>query len=307
MLKELKDLVFQYARAASFVLDQGAGYRMLTGKAPADTLPILDPDALADNRTVEFDVGKFAVTQTLGQFYDYGVMGVRSVDIALLTGATEWSFAFAFVADSAVSDLFAETLNGESVDAHLCLTTARMALARCILDGGERFYWERGIEIENGLLTLGEVALLAGLDERTVRNAKFVESNLYVPREAALAWLAGKRGFQPTRTGDIASFDALAHGFVSFTDVGDFVQASRKRLELTPKDLVAATKEALSLPELKSFELGVTAPSEATLEAVGRALKVDPKLFALRALEARARDHLAEAQRRVNAALASSR
>lgn len=84
------------------------------------------------------------------------------------------------------------------------------AEARAVLDGGTREL--PGDQPPRGLLTAQEVALLANMDLRSVRNAmnpKFAdglvvelhEGKTFIHRNDARRWLEGRRGFSPTRRG----------------------------------------------------------------------------------------------------------
>lgn len=316
MLGELKELVYAFARSSSFVLDASAGYRVLNQPAPADPVAILEPESNADDGTVQFDLGRTLVASTFNQFYDYGICGVCNLDLGMLTGATEWSFAYAFAVDVSASILVEESRNGESVDAPKCLTAARATIARCVLDGGARFFSPRGEEIPDGMLTLAEVAFLAGLDERTIRNATnknasnrlgtaFVNSSLFIPREAALSWLQSKRGFRPTRTGPGQSGESeLDRGFVSLRDAGQFVLERREQLKLSASTLLTEVS-GLTQESLRQLQEGAALPDQDVLERLGETLDLPPKRFALRMQEANAKDALTRIQLEITADQAS--
>ncbi|MFO1315743.1 MAG: hypothetical protein U1F58_09070 [Burkholderiales bacterium] len=307
LLAELKELVFAFARSASFITNPVAGYRVLSNLEPAEPTRILEPESNSTDGTVDFSIDHMYVARTFNQFYDYGICGVRDFDLALLTGATEWSFAYAFALDVSTSLLIQESRNGEGVKATTCLAAARASVARCVLDGGERFFYPHGTEIPDGVLTLAEVALLAGLDERTVRNATnksapnrlgttFINSSLYVPREAALTWLPTKRGFRPTRTG-VGQLEnaALETGFVGLSDAGQFVARRRRQLELSA-DTLASRVSGLTSALIHQLEEGTKLPPVELLEPLGEALSLPSKRFALRLREADTKDLLRRIQ-----------
>jgi hypothetical protein len=91
----------------------------------------------------------------------------------------------------------------------LAQRTARIAVARHLLDGGER-YTVRDEDEMAGYLSFAEVALLADMDERSVRNAAnpkqadaLVTKNFgrrtMIHVDDARKWLAGRKGFVPTQ------------------------------------------------------------------------------------------------------------
>jgi hypothetical protein len=97
------------------------------------------------------------------------------------------------------------------------MRAVQTAVARMVLDGGERYtdfaVSEHGLGNGDwGYLTLSEVALLANMDERSVRNAanpklpdplktEAMGKRSLVKPEEARRWLAGRKGFIPTSKG----------------------------------------------------------------------------------------------------------
>lgn len=147
--------------------------------------------------------------RTLDAMYDYGVLGKRTDEVRDLGGKSSVDGSFADV------ELFLRGLDGlemyfEEDDYRLpklCRQTVRLAVARCVLDGGDRY-----TDYEDAppfSLSFAELALLADMDERSVRNAanpkvpdalkpETVGKRSVVPIEEARRWLAGRKGFVPT-------------------------------------------------------------------------------------------------------------
>lgn len=86
----------------------------------------------------------------------------------------------------------------------------RICAARLLLDAGQRMLAENE-EANFGLMTFAEVALLADMDEKSVRNAAYANDasrlittksgkNVRVSLEEARKWLSGRKGFVPTST-----------------------------------------------------------------------------------------------------------
>jgi hypothetical protein len=84
-----------------------------------------------------------------------------------------------------------------------------MAVARNVLDGGQRYRLYEDADDLLGHLTFAEAALLADMDERSVRNAANPKlsdplrtvvrgKRSLIPVEEARRWLAGRKGFVPT-------------------------------------------------------------------------------------------------------------
>lgn len=101
----------------------------------------------------------------------------------------------------------------ETTIPRLALQAVRTAIARHVLEGGERY---TGFSEEDaagpGLISIAEMALLADMDERSVRNAANPKlpnplvtvvqgKRTYVASDVAKRWLAERKGFVPTKTG----------------------------------------------------------------------------------------------------------
>ncbi|MDO9050867.1 MAG: hypothetical protein Q7U70_05200 [Methylotenera sp.] len=154
----------------------------------------------------------------LGNMYDYGVLGIPVIglgDDPLIDGMYADAEVFLnCIATNAMEPYLYEDNVGYP---NLSIKTARMAVARVVLEGGERYtdYGAGEYGLGNGdwgYLTLSEIALLADMDERSVRNAANPKVNdplitetvgkrsLVTPQEAK-RWLAGRKGFTPTQLG----------------------------------------------------------------------------------------------------------
>ena len=225
---------------------------------------------------------------------------------------TEWTFAYGLLQDTANSILISDTSGGEYVTATKCLHAAKAFFARLILDGNERVYLP-GINLPDDMLTLAEVAILADLDERTVRNAtsknatnrletSVIESSIYIPRESARAWLQNKRGFIQTRIGEeLPSQAVLNDAFVSTEEAGEFIRINRERLKLDHAALSA--KAGLTIRMVQEIESGQIPNNEESLTVVGNALGLNGMLFALRLIEVVRKKEMQELQRRIYAAI----
>jgi hypothetical protein len=286
---------------------------MLCGTAPKsdrDLYDFMDPMSTSKTFSGAFSLERFQITGTVEQFYDYGLLGIRNFDLDLVEDATEWTFAYGLIVDIARSALVSESLNGRGVNTEKCRQAADAFFARMVLDGFDR-PCETPNETPDGVLSISEVALLAGLDERTVRNATvksatnrlgttLIESSIYIPREAAVEWLSNKRGFTPTRVGDALPAGAvLASDFVSLKEAGDFVRQELERKQFSHSQLVAKVGPAVDTASLKALEKGEVTIGEEGLTAIGSALGLDGPLFALRIIEVNTKNQLMNLARRI--------
>ena len=316
MLTELREIIFQYARITSFVIDAEAGFRMLRCEIPEnidDVNNLMSPEISSTKFKYPFSIDKMLITRTVEHFYDYGLQGFN-FDIELVTGNSEWTFAHGFIRDLSQSMLLIESLNGRRISTDKCLYAAHAFFARIVLNGGERCSLEDNTtpyEPDNGL-TLREIAILADLDERTIRNATsknstnrletfMYGSGVYVSREVALAWLATKRGFVATRIGDETHLECiLESSFTNLEEAGIYIRGCRERLGLSCQDLLKKIKLSAEELNLKKLESGKATPvNEATLKSLGLGLGVKGDLFALRILEALQKQSLREIHQRI--------
>jgi hypothetical protein len=314
MMVELKEIIYQYARGTSFVLTPEDGYRLLFGKNPSNQEDVVHfTNSMVDSLTYDepFSIDRYQATGTIEQFYDYGLLGIRNFNLAYVSDSAEWTFAYGLIVDTARSVLLSEILNGDNVTNTKCFYAAKAFFARLILDGRERIYLPDN-DAPADMLTIAEVAILADLDERTVRNAtsknastrletSIVESNIYIPRESARAWLQNKRGYIQTRIGEeLPSQVVLNDAFISTEEAGQFIRINRERLNLDHKTL--SSQAGLTKKQLEEIESGKIPNNEESLTAVGNALGLNGTLFALRLIEAVRKKEMQDLQRRIYAA-----
>ncbi|WP_159690498.1 hypothetical protein [Cognatazoarcus halotolerans] len=156
------------------------------------------------------------IWKAASEMYDYGVMGISSENLhpeGHIDGVYARMERFLRAMDTPQMRLYLEESN--NTPPRLALLAVQSAVARMVLDGGWR-HTDYGAG-ENGALkgdmnhlTLAEVALLANMDERSVRNAanpklpdplktEQVGKRSLVSPEEARRWLAGRKGYIPTR------------------------------------------------------------------------------------------------------------
>lgn len=315
MLEEFREVIYQYARGVSFALNGPIGYQALFGgerrELDEDVLSFMNPDVNSRTFDQPFSIDDFYVTESVEQFYEYGLIGVRNMGPVESGGGDDWATAYGLIWDTSRSILISESLKGEFVSAQKCLYAAKAFFARLVLDGNDRTFIYGDESIPSDMLSIPEVAILAGLDERTVRNATsksatnrletdVVDNSIFIPREAALVWLQNKRGFIPTRVGeDLPSQAVLNEGFITPSEAGDFVRKNRKRLQLDQAGLLAKAGVTMDLTGLDAIEAGQIVSDEESLSAIGSALGFNGQLFALRLLEAKQKQDLRDLQYRI--------
>ena len=301
MLDEFKEIIFQYARGVSFATEPKAGYEILFEKIQNDPdnyehyMKFMNPESHASTFEKSFSIDRFFTTKTVEQFYDYGILGICEVPFENIDGATEWTFAYGLILDCSKSQLISESQNGDPVDAKKCLLAARAFFARLVLDGDERVSLEENSPPID-MLSISEVAILADLDERTVRNATSKNapnrletaldgSTICIPRLAAIEWLKNKRGFVPSTFGKASfGYDFLQrNSFVNASQAGEFIRIKRDELNLDQTALSKAS--GVSKEDISNLESGKIGINEKEFIRIGEALGLNAEDFALRMLE----------------------
>lgn len=218
MLDDLQQILGGMIRRLSYILG-GPQSNLLFEKPPSNGPWIFNLNLSKFEETVyeeaeTIDISNLFVTRTMKDLRRYGVDGIcprgEHLDDLVLNGQD----FIESVRGADTVDINNEIGSGAGV----CTEVFDRALARWKLDNGES-------------LTIPQVARLAGLDERTVRNAasKTDKGNLqtfsdggktYVRAETAYAWLSSKRGFVPTAfVDDDAESDPM-----KFSNVAGFMK-----------------------------------------------------------------------------------
>lgn len=195
------------------------------------------------NLTAEGQIQNSPIWAAVNAMYDYGVKGLPCKD--LYPGARFWgiySHTETFLRGMAAQNLKVFMAESNNTPPRLSILAAQTAVARIMLDGGDRHadYEQSEYGLSNGNyshLTLAEVALLANMDERSVRNAanpkladplkteQFGKRSLVSPEEAR-RWLAGRKGYIPTQPYDGPRTPRPLEIDVDFRDM-DFEKVAR--------------------------------------------------------------------------------
>lgn len=174
---------------------------------------------MADKLAEESLITKSNLWNSASEMYDYGVLGIPVIglgDEPNIDGRHADAEVFLnCIASNAMEPYFYED---DVIYPGLSIRTVRMAVARVVLEGGERYtdYGAGEFGLGNGdwgHLTLSEMALLADMDERSVRNAANPKVNDPLKTETvgkralvnlieAKRWLAGRKGFIPTNVNE---------------------------------------------------------------------------------------------------------
>jgi hypothetical protein len=247
MHAELRNALYQTVRCLAFVSNEDTALRVFgiagAKKHGQGKYHLLSPDSAPED--FGFEPKGWEILETMERLYDYAMEGVARVDVESMGNETEYAFAAAYLYDYQRGAMRAEINNGEGGSVAKCLHVAQLAAARVALDGGERFF-HFGRWTPDDALTIREIALLAGMEETSVRNAAVKgkpgalrtyqeDGNTLVTRGDALEWLKGRKGFTPTtRRHELGEVDLRTQSFDSLFDVDDYIVARLKTLGLTP-------------------------------------------------------------------------
>ncbi|MBA1148273.1 hypothetical protein H0Z60_14550 [Ectothiorhodospiraceae bacterium WFHF3C12] len=160
---------------------------------------ITDPGPRRSNE-IPRDLYAVRGTDAIMRMYDYGVCGRSSDFEDDLLGYWDEAHQFTELAAAAARS------NPACAEPVLCRQAFEAGNARLKLDAGNDIVEEFLMPTD---LTLREVAVLAGMTERSVRNATLASakdrlktfqsgSSVYVDAREALRWLRGRRGFVET-------------------------------------------------------------------------------------------------------------
>jgi hypothetical protein len=168
--------------------------------------------------------------------------------------------------------------------------------ARRCLDHGA---WVIGDDYStvDGYVQLKDVALLAGIDEKTARNlanphaknrlvTEKWKGRTLVAVDVARNWLI-QRGYQDTVEFDsMLDRDLEKRGFWSLADLGEYVQGHREKSNMAIEALGAkAGLDSDGLVWLAALEAGHASFDKDRLHALAVALGISPKAFVLAALK----------------------
>ena len=191
----------------------------------------------------------------LNDMYDFGVLGIPVSglgDDPSIDG--KYADAEVFLNCIATNSMEPYLYEDEVIFPKLSIKTARMAVARVVLEGGERYTdygaGEYGLgKGDWGHLTLSEIALLADMDERSVRNAANPKVNdplitvtvgkrsLVTPLEAK-RWLAGRKGFIPTNQGNVVKTQVSSQAIELPSELVERLKLKAKQADVSIAELI---------------------------------------------------------------------
>ncbi|CAH1749544.1 conserved protein of unknown function (plasmid) [Thauera humireducens] len=291
-LQDLNIVLYVLIQELNRIYEDGNRALALINKQTGQPVTRFDGDAETD--AAELDISNYEITRYLSMLYDYAVDGrldkelkgfgiIDDEDIAgLLRGLKDFPLVYN---------------NAETFPLQSCLHVFELGRARSVLDFGGCVVGEDG-DIAPNHMQLMDVALLAGIDEKTARNLatpkaknRLITTNwkgrALVEIPFAREWLKS-RGFKETVEVDSTlDRDLNKVGFWSLEALGDFVRGHRERLGMTERQLVDRANLGDQGHEwLKAMESGAATFDKAKLLALSEVFGVEARTFVMAALKA---------------------
>lgn len=327
----LLDIQLMYLRMQSFMSSDEMAMRLLP--RPVDShLSFFDPDpGPADWQLRWEDYRDSSFCRAVECMYDFAYAGLIDESYESMGDETSFMWAAAVVrdvADGAVSgcwDAFGTSLRAGAAILKRVVETAH---ARALLEGIEGF--DPGSEGGVGDLTVRQMALLAGMEEMTIRSAanpkkpnalqiQSTEGGTRITREVAKAWLISKgRYVTVRRVWGEADIDLTRK---SLRNADEVLSLLTDRLAARWLQADDATRVAM-LQELRRFDIPVfqypdSAPRLAlepehlrnsqSMRHLAVTLNLPPDLCVLRIREALANEDLQRVLREIRVAVDAAR
>lgn len=255
-----------------------------------------------------------ALMRTLERLYRYAYFGELDGGAEPMSDESIYTWISALVFDAAHGRLADEWADNGSMSmqaAARCLTVCELANARHTLEGGEPFYFKFGsvkdTNAEGGCLTIRQMALLAGMEEMSIRAAAnktqkranplltySTEGGTRVALDTAREWLQSKGRYVPVRVR--WSDTELDLKKTRFSNENELYSALKARFDCRFADLgheqAAQALENIGLESLLGFS-GDRLNDRPLVLKLAELLDMPAELFALRCREVAAREELA--------------
>lgn len=245
----------------------------------------------------DLDISGYEVTRFMSDLYDYGINGILYSELY-----DEWE-----VMEEDIKGFFDGLRdfplleNNADYSLDKCLEVIDLSHLRLALDYGAYCFLDDGTALW-AHIALKDLARLAGIDEKTIRNLANPKSKnplmtvkhgsrTFVEIDVARNWLK-QRGFKETEfRSRAAERDLTTKRFLSKTDLGAYVKARRDQLQRSIEEVVRALggdHEAQS--KLSLLEKGELPFDAAFFSNLAKALELDPRLFVMAALQLHQRE-----------------
>jgi hypothetical protein len=308
-------LFLHQIRQIAWMTDRNKAW-LITGKLPADLSSIFDPELSSDDAGLVYaDIQETAFAQYLENMYQYAYFGVLDESLEPVEYETGYTWMAALLYDMNRSMFMVEweSYGGDGQhSATRCLAVAELANARLVLEGKEGFSHFGGASQREDdansrvdALTIHQMALLAGMEEMSIRAAANPKRANPLPTfsedgrtriaiEAAKTWLQSKGRYVPvTRRWTRKEIDFTTRRFSSFDDMLSIVMSRRADLmcqEGTSNDFFNAFSDLFSRHGLNAEESRTCFAHQQYVRDLAEMLGFPIDLFCLRVRELLAKE-----------------
>lgn len=263
--------------------------------------------AMDEELREEISVDQFAVTSYMSDLYDYAILGILHADLR-----DDWEIVQEDIKGffDGLCDFPLLSNNADDYSLDRSLQVIELSCLRMVLDEGGYCVLEDGTTLW-GHITLKELAYLAGIDEKSIRNMatpkaknplKTVKhgSRTFVEIEVAKEWLR-QRGFKETefRSRD-SERDISITGFLSSTDLGGYVREVRERAKLTVPELANQVGTSDAVEKISQLEQGIWSFEVNFFTELAQSLNLDARPFVMAVLQLHQRDEMAKIERQLD-------
>lgn len=274
-----------------------------------------EPDSHPDE--LGLDISKWPISTVFEQLYDFAVHGIARFPLSELSDETQSSICCALVFDLTRSQMAGE-FGISNRSGAMCLQIVKLAGARAVLEGGSRLLITAAVEETYDDLTIRDIALLAGMEEASVRNAanprlanplitKKVDGNTYIEPEKAKEWLKSRGRYIPVRVQyDDAKVDLSKTGFRTALEAWTFLESRAETVGRKLEDLAASAGAAM-LTEEKFGSVDALLLDDLQVTRLAEVLELDKTLLHLRLEETRLAEMSRHVQREIEKAANAKR
>lgn len=303
LLTDVRNVLFAFSRELGRIYgSNNAPYLMGLAK---EVCP--HTGAMNEELREEICVDQFPVISYMSDLYDYAILGILHADLHDDWEVVEEDIKGFF---DGLCDFPLLSNNADDYSLDKPLHVIELSRIRMVLDEGGYNILEDGTTLW-GHITLKELAYLAGIDEKSIRNMatpkaknplKTVKhgSRTFVEIEVAKEWLR-QRGFKETefRNRD-AERDISITGFLSSSDLGSYVRAMRERMKLTTLELANQVGTLDSLEKISQLEQGIWSFEVKFFTELAKRLNIEVRPFVMAVLKLHQQDEIVKIERQLD-------
>lgn len=268
------------------------------------------------------DIQESNFSKALEQQYGFGFSGIDNNLCEPMHSETMHSWVAAYLWDLKSSAVVEEWEQfGAEINVSRCIHTCELANARTVLEGGDNFYpfiARDDVNKADGALTVHQMALLAGMEEMTIRTAISRPSanqliafkddrRTLIKIDEAKTWLTAKGRYLPVTRPHGGGGEHLNLEKTGFLSIDGFARAIARRV--THMDESAPQSNVIQqLMDLHMKNVNFQHPDDLLnadlMTKAASILQLPSDLMVLRAREAVLQEDLAQTSRALNDAVA---